>query len=106
MRRRNSDGLSARGKLIGQAIVSGAFAIAALYGTSTNGQTVASEHISFIRDISWLDVGKVGSVIVFLLYLRIFFSPMNSNFAFVSDCESLSGIRRVRVFVNHFSYSA
>ena len=28
-----------------------------------NSQTVASEHISFVKDISWLDVGKVGSVL-------------------------------------------
>ncbi|GAB1692572.1 phospho-N-acetylmuramoyl-pentapeptide-transferase [Krasilnikovia sp. M28-CT-15] len=77
VRRRNSDGLSAKGKLLGQAIVGGGFGIAALYAASTNGQTVASEHISFIRDISWLDVGKVGSVIVFVFVITAMSNGVN-----------------------------
>jgi len=77
VRRRNSDGLSARGKLLGQAIVGGGFGVAALYVASTNGQTVASEHISFIRDISWLDVGKVGSVLVFVFVITAMSNGVN-----------------------------
>ena len=77
VRRRNSDGLSAKGKLLGQAIVGGGFGIAALYVASTNGQTVASEHISFIRDISWLDVGKVGSVLVFVFVITAMSNGVN-----------------------------
>jgi phospho-N-acetylmuramoyl-pentapeptide-transferase len=77
VRRRNTDGLSAKGKLLGQAIVGGGFGIAALYVKSTNGQTVVSEHISFIRDISWLDVGKVGSVIVFVFVITAMSNGVN-----------------------------
>jgi phospho-N-acetylmuramoyl-pentapeptide-transferase len=77
VRRRNSDGLSAKGKLLGQAIVGVGFAIAALYVPSTNGQTVASTHISLIRDISWLDVGKVGSVIVFVFVITAMSNGVN-----------------------------
>jgi phospho-N-acetylmuramoyl-pentapeptide-transferase len=77
VRRRNSDGLSAKGKLLGQAIVGGGFGIAALYVASTNGQTVASEHISLIRDISWLNVGKVGSVIVFVFVITAMSNGVN-----------------------------
>jgi len=77
VRRRNSDGLSAKGKLLGQAIVGGGFGVAALYGASTNGQTVASEHISFIRDISFLDVGKVGSVLVFVFVIMSMSNGVN-----------------------------
>ncbi|MCM4080282.1 phospho-N-acetylmuramoyl-pentapeptide-transferase [Paractinoplanes hotanensis] len=77
VRRRNSDGLSAKGKLLGQAIVGTGFGIAALSVASTNGQTVASENISFIRDISWLDVGKVGSVIVFVLVITAMSNGVN-----------------------------
>jgi phospho-N-acetylmuramoyl-pentapeptide-transferase len=44
---------------------------------STNGQTVASEHISFIRDISFLDVGKVGSVLVFVLRHHVMSNGVN-----------------------------
>jgi phospho-N-acetylmuramoyl-pentapeptide-transferase len=77
VRKRNSDGLSAKGKLLGQAIVAIGFGIAALYVTSTNGQTVASEHISFIQDISWLDVGKVGSVLVFVFVITAMSNGVN-----------------------------
>ncbi|WP_422749809.1 phospho-N-acetylmuramoyl-pentapeptide-transferase [Micromonospora sp. WMMD1219] len=77
VRRRNSDGLSAKGKLLGQALVGGGFGVAALYVPSTNGQTVASEHISLIRDISWLDVGKVGAVMVFIFVIAAMSNGVN-----------------------------
>jgi phospho-N-acetylmuramoyl-pentapeptide-transferase len=77
VRKRNSDGLSAKGKLLGQLIVGAGFGIAALYVRSTNGQTVVSEHVSFIRDISWLDVGKVGSVIVFVFVIMAMSNGVN-----------------------------
>jgi phospho-N-acetylmuramoyl-pentapeptide-transferase len=77
VRRRNSDGLSAKGKLLGQLIVGVGFGIVALYVPSTNGQTVASEHISFIRDVSWLDVGKVGSVLVFVFVIMAMSNGVN-----------------------------
>lgn len=66
VRRRNSGGLSGRYKLVGQAIVGGVFGVIALYFPSTNTETVGSTTISFIRDVDWLDVGKVGSVIIFI----------------------------------------
>ncbi len=77
VRRRNSAGLAAKGKLLGQLVVGAGFGVAALYFPSTNGQTVASEHISFIRDISWLDVGKVGSVIVFVFVIMSMSNGVN-----------------------------
>ena len=77
VRKRNSSGLSAKGKLIGQLIVGGGLGVAALYVPSTNGQTVASEHISFIRDISFLDVGKVGSVLIFVFVIMSMSNGVN-----------------------------
>ncbi|AGZ40289.1 phospho-N-acetylmuramoyl-pentapeptide-transferase [Actinoplanes friuliensis] len=77
VRKRNSAGLSAKGKLLGQLLVGGGLGIAALYVPSTNGQTVASEHISFIRDISFLDVGKVGSVLVFVFVIMSMSNGVN-----------------------------
>ena len=77
VRKRNSGGLSAKGKLLGQLIVGVGFGVAALYVPSTNGQTVASEHISFIRDISFLDVGKVGSVLVFVFVIMSMSNGVN-----------------------------
>src|SRR3954465_2715715 len=77
VRKRNSSGLSAKGKLLGQLLVGGGLGVAALYVPSTNGQTVASEHISFIRDISFLDVGKVGSVIIFVFVIMSMSNGVN-----------------------------
>jgi phospho-N-acetylmuramoyl-pentapeptide-transferase len=77
VRKKNSDGLSAKGKLLGQLLIGTVFGIAALYFPSTNGQTVASEKISFIRDVSWLDVGKVGSVMVFVFVIMAMSNGVN-----------------------------
>src|SRR6266545_2818929 len=66
VRKRNSLGLNKRGKLLLQLVVGAAFGIVALYFPATNGQTVGSTHISFVKDIGWLGVGKIGAVILFL----------------------------------------
>jgi phospho-N-acetylmuramoyl-pentapeptide-transferase len=67
VRKRNSLGLSERAKLVGQMLVGGVFGVAALSRESSNGQTVASTTLSFIRDIDWLQISKVGAVVVFIL---------------------------------------
>ena len=67
VRERNSAGLSERGKLIGQLLVGVAFGIVAVSIESTNGQTVASTTLSFIRDIDWLDISKYGAIALFVL---------------------------------------
>jgi len=61
VRKRNSLGVSARWKLILQLIVAGVFGTVALYFPS-GGETVASQFVSFVRDVSWLDVGKIVAV--------------------------------------------
>jgi phospho-N-acetylmuramoyl-pentapeptide-transferase len=66
VRKRNSAGLNKRGKLLGQILVGAVFGVIALYFPSTNGQTVGSTTLSFIRDINLLDVGKVASVVIFI----------------------------------------
>ncbi|GIH19055.1 phospho-N-acetylmuramoyl-pentapeptide-transferase [Rugosimonospora africana] len=66
VRKRNSLGLNKRGKLILQVIVGAVFGIVALYFPATNGQTVASTDISFVRDIHWLNIGKVAAVVLFV----------------------------------------
>ncbi|MGA5299072.1 phospho-N-acetylmuramoyl-pentapeptide-transferase [Nucisporomicrobium flavum] len=77
VRKRNSDGVSARGKLLGQAVIGIGFGIAALSVASTGGQTVISENVSFIRDIGWLDVGKVGAVIAFVFVITAMSNGVN-----------------------------
>jgi phospho-N-acetylmuramoyl-pentapeptide-transferase len=67
VRKRNSLGLNKRGKLLLQLLVGGVFGIIALFFPATNGQTVGSTYISFIRDVHWLNVGKVVAVILFIM---------------------------------------
>ncbi|GAA1647725.1 phospho-N-acetylmuramoyl-pentapeptide-transferase [Actinoplanes couchii] len=77
VRQRNSDGLSAKGKLLGQAVVGAILGVVALNFASTNGQTVTSEYISFIRDIEWLDIGKFGSVMMFVFVITAMSNGVN-----------------------------
>ncbi|HEY2793142.1 MAG TPA: phospho-N-acetylmuramoyl-pentapeptide-transferase, partial [Micromonosporaceae bacterium] len=69
VRYKNSLGVSKRGKLALQLIVGGVFGTIALYFEGTNHQTVGSTYISFVRDISWLQIGKVAAVVLFVAVL-------------------------------------
>jgi phospho-N-acetylmuramoyl-pentapeptide-transferase len=64
--KRNSLGLNKRGKLLLQLLVGSVFGVVALYFPATNGQTVGSTHLSFVRDISWLGIGKFAAVALFV----------------------------------------
>ncbi|MET8090901.1 phospho-N-acetylmuramoyl-pentapeptide-transferase [Micromonospora sp. NPDC005220] len=75
VRKRNSAGLNKRGKLLGQILVGAVFGVIALWfpstmtngsGQATNTETVGSTTLSFIRDIDFLEVSKVGAVIIFI----------------------------------------
>ncbi len=77
VRRRNSGGLNKRGKLVGQMLVGAVFGVIALYYPSTNGQTVASTKLSFVRDIDWIDLTKVGSVIIFVFVIMAMSNAVN-----------------------------
>jgi phospho-N-acetylmuramoyl-pentapeptide-transferase len=74
---KSSAGLSAKGKLIGQLLVGTAFGVVALYFPSTNGETVGSTKISFVKDISWLDITKVGAVILFVFMVMFMSNAVN-----------------------------
>ena len=62
-------GLTARGKLIGQFLIGGTFAVLALHFPDERGLRPASQFISFLRDIPWLHLPFILEVlwIVFLL---------------------------------------
>ena len=78
VRKRNSLGLNKRGKLIGQMLVGAVFGVVALYFPSTRrAQTVGSTTLSFVRDIDWLDVGKIGAVIVFIFVVMAMTNGVN-----------------------------
>ncbi|WP_034263312.1 phospho-N-acetylmuramoyl-pentapeptide-transferase [Actinospica robiniae] len=57
--RRRSLGLRAKAKLVGQWVVTIAFALLALRFHNSMGLTPASDHVSFLHDIGWLGLGPV-----------------------------------------------
>ncbi|HET9170239.1 MAG TPA: phospho-N-acetylmuramoyl-pentapeptide-transferase [Actinospica sp.] len=61
--KKRSLGLRARAKLIGQWIVTIAFAVLALNYHDRMGLTPGSTHVSFLHDISWLSLGPIVFVI-------------------------------------------
>ncbi|MEV6964057.1 phospho-N-acetylmuramoyl-pentapeptide-transferase [Hamadaea sp. NPDC051192] len=64
--KKNTAGLSGRWKLVLQLAVGTGFGVVALGFPSTAGLSVGSTRLSFVREISWLDVGTVGAVVVFI----------------------------------------
>jgi phospho-N-acetylmuramoyl-pentapeptide-transferase len=77
VRKKNSLGLNKRGKLIGQALVGAVFGVIALYLPGARGKTVGSEHVSFVRDIDWLDIGRIGAVLLFVFVVMSFSNAVN-----------------------------
>jgi phospho-N-acetylmuramoyl-pentapeptide-transferase len=75
--KRNSLGLNKRGKLLLQLVVGTVFGVVALYFPATNGQTVGSTHLSFVKDINWLGVGKFGAVLLFLFVVMATTNAVN-----------------------------
>jgi phospho-N-acetylmuramoyl-pentapeptide-transferase len=64
--KKNTAGLSGRWKLVLQLAVGTGFGIVALGFPSTAGLSVAGTRLSFVREISWLNVGRLGAVVVFV----------------------------------------
>jgi phospho-N-acetylmuramoyl-pentapeptide-transferase len=77
--KRNSLGLNKRGKLIGQAVIGAVFGIFALYFPKEDAHplTVASSKISFVRDIPWLDITKIGAVLLFVFVVMAMSNAVN-----------------------------
>lgn len=75
--KQRSLGLSARGKIIGQTIIGVGFGIAALQFPDQNGITVASQHISFATDISWLKVPLVVAILWMTLLITATSNAVN-----------------------------
>jgi phospho-N-acetylmuramoyl-pentapeptide-transferase len=67
--KQRSLGLRAKAKLVGQSVVTVAFAVLVLHFPNAMGQTPASDHVSFLYDISWLGLGPV--IFVVFSYLLI-----------------------------------
>jgi phospho-N-acetylmuramoyl-pentapeptide-transferase len=94
VRRRNSLGLTERGKLIGQIVVGAVFGVVALYFPSTNNTTVGSTTLSFVRDLDWLDLTKVGAVAFFVFLVMATTNGVN----FTDGLDGLATGASVMVF--------
>ncbi|MFT3887269.1 MAG: phospho-N-acetylmuramoyl-pentapeptide-transferase [Arachnia sp.] len=70
-------GLTPRGKLIGQAGIGAAFALAALHFPDHRGVTPASPAISFLRDIGWATLPLVLAVIVIVFLIAAWSNAVN-----------------------------
>lgn len=80
VRRRHSLGLNKKGKLIAQTIVGAIFGWVALWFPSDAAgefETVASEKISFVRDLHWLDITRYGALILFIFVVIAMSNAVN-----------------------------
>src|SRR5262249_47555591 len=81
--KKNSRGLSMRWKLIGQAYIGVLFAVVALYLPGRGGSdrqtvnTVASPRLSWVHDISWLPITKIGAMVVFVFVVMAMSNAVN-----------------------------
>ncbi|GII22085.1 phospho-N-acetylmuramoyl-pentapeptide-transferase [Planosporangium mesophilum] len=75
--KKNSLGLNKRGKLIGQALVGAVFGVIALYFPNKAGGTVGSTYLSFVKEIYWLEIGKVGAVLLFVFVVMSMSNAVN-----------------------------
>jgi phospho-N-acetylmuramoyl-pentapeptide-transferase len=77
--KKHSAGLNKRRKLYGQMIVGTVFGIVALWFPSKGpeGDTVASKYISFVKDVRWLTIGKVGAVVLFVFVVMAMSNAVN-----------------------------
>ncbi|MDT4989887.1 MAG: phospho-N-acetylmuramoyl-pentapeptide-transferase [Micromonosporaceae bacterium] len=83
--KKNSLGLSMRKKLIGQTLVGAVFGFIALYFPRTVTEnvtipqhiTVGSEYLSFVKNIYWLQIGKFGAVVLFILVVMSMSNAVN-----------------------------
>jgi phospho-N-acetylmuramoyl-pentapeptide-transferase len=75
--KRNSAGLSGRWKLALQLAVGIGFGVMTVGFADGAGQTVGSTHLSWVREIGWLDVGKVGAVGLFIAVIMASTNAVN-----------------------------
>lgn len=79
VRKKNSLGLSKRKKLYGQMVVGALCGVAALWFPSAppEKETVASENISFVKDLQWFDITKVGALLLFVFVVMAMSNAVN-----------------------------
>jgi phospho-N-acetylmuramoyl-pentapeptide-transferase len=101
IRRQQSLGLTPRAKVIGQVLVSGAFAVLAISFPDKNGQTPASLAISFIRDIDWLtfaSFGLIGSYVAFAIWAGLIVVSTSNAVNLTDGLDGLAAGSSILVF--------
>lgn len=101
IRRQQSLGLSPRGKVIGQILVSAVFAVLAISFPDDNGQTPASLAVSFIRDIDWLTFatfGLIGSYIAFIIWTSLIVVSTSNAVNLTDGLDGLAAGSSILVF--------
>ena len=79
VRKKNSLGLSKRAKLVGQMGVGALFGVIALWVPTAKPEleTVASDRVSFVRDLQWLDITKYGALVLFIFVVMSMSNAVN-----------------------------
>jgi phospho-N-acetylmuramoyl-pentapeptide-transferase len=75
--KQRSLGLRAKAKLVGQSVVTIAFAVLVLHFPNAMGQTPAGDHVSFLYDIGWLGLGPVIFVVFAYLFIAGWSNAVN-----------------------------
>ncbi|WP_432534837.1 phospho-N-acetylmuramoyl-pentapeptide-transferase [Kineococcus arenarius] len=85
--RKQSLGLRARSKLVGQGLVGVAFAVLALQFPDEDGLKPASMHVSFLRDVDFLDLAFGGAALGTVLFVlwALFITSAISNGVNLTD---------------------
>jgi phospho-N-acetylmuramoyl-pentapeptide-transferase len=79
VRKRNSLGLNKRRKLLGQLLVAGGCGYLALYfpTKAPELETVASENVSFVKDLQWFDITRAGALALFVFVVMAMSNAVN-----------------------------
>jgi phospho-N-acetylmuramoyl-pentapeptide-transferase len=79
VRKRNSLGLNKRRKLLGQLVVGAGCGYLALYFPTRppERETVASENVSFIKDLQWFDITRLGALALFVFVVMAMSNAVN-----------------------------
>ncbi|BCT75936.1 phospho-N-acetylmuramoyl-pentapeptide-transferase [Sinomonas cyclohexanicum] len=99
--KQRSLGLSPRGKLIGQGLVGIIFAVLALQFPDGRDLTPASTHISFLRDIPWLDLAFGGTVlgaILFVIWSNVIVTATSNGVNLTDGLDGLAAGASIMVF--------
>lgn len=101
IRKKQSLGLNAKAKLIGQATVGIVFAILAVNFPNSHGRTPASFNISFVRDIPVLNLAFAGvgvGVVLFILWSNLIITAATNGVNLTDGLDGLAAGASVMVF--------